>query len=159
MYVFLHSQLSNWEPGDRAVSEHQRHYPNCRFVRGDRADNVSLAGAAGAASGLATAQLPAGAATLSNVSNPAMQQSEERLLTFVNWPSRIPVRPDQLSKAGFYYVGKDKNHSAVLRLNKWEHWGDYHQVVETMNFCHCFTKIKLEDGRSYWMAKRLLNLS
>ncbi|KAK6305840.1 hypothetical protein J4Q44_G00246200 [Coregonus suidteri] len=39
-------QLSNWEPGDRAVSEHQRHYPNCRFVRGDRADNVSLAGGA-----------------------------------------------------------------------------------------------------------------
>uniref|UniRef100_A0A4W6D843 Baculoviral IAP repeat containing 2 n=1 Tax=Lates calcarifer TaxID=8187 RepID=A0A4W6D843_LATCA len=76
-------QLSNWEPGDRAVSEHQRHYPNCRFVRGDRADNVS------------------------NVSNPAMQQSEERLLTFVNWPSRIPVRPDQLAKAGFYYVGRN----------------------------------------------------
>uniref|UniRef100_A0A3Q3NAH1 Baculoviral IAP repeat containing 2 n=1 Tax=Mastacembelus armatus TaxID=205130 RepID=A0A3Q3NAH1_9TELE len=81
-------QLSNWEPGDRAVSEHQRHYPNCRFVRGDRADNVSLAGAV-------------------NVSNPAMQQSEERLLTFVNWPTRIPVRPDQLSKAGFYYVGRN----------------------------------------------------
>uniref|UniRef100_A0A8C2Z2S9 Baculoviral IAP repeat containing 2 n=1 Tax=Cyclopterus lumpus TaxID=8103 RepID=A0A8C2Z2S9_CYCLU len=77
-------QLSNWEPGDKAVSEHQRHYPNCRFVRGERADNVSL-----------------------NVSNPAMQQSDERLLTFVNWPSRIPVRPDQLAKAGFYYVGRN----------------------------------------------------
>uniref|UniRef100_A0A665UD34 Baculoviral IAP repeat containing 2 n=1 Tax=Echeneis naucrates TaxID=173247 RepID=A0A665UD34_ECHNA len=84
-------QLSNWEPGDRAVSEHQRHYPNCRFVRGDRADNVSLAGVA----------------ALSNVSNPAMQQSEDRLLTFVKWPSRIPVRPDQLAKAGFYYVGRN----------------------------------------------------
>uniref|UniRef100_A0A3Q3BSV3 Baculoviral IAP repeat containing 2 n=1 Tax=Kryptolebias marmoratus TaxID=37003 RepID=A0A3Q3BSV3_KRYMA len=83
-------QLSNWEPGDRAVSEHQRHYPNCRFVRGDRADNVSLA-----------------APTLTNVSNPSMQQSEERLLTFVNWPSRIPVRPEQLAKAGFYYVGRN----------------------------------------------------
>uniref|UniRef100_A0A674A111 RING-type E3 ubiquitin transferase n=1 Tax=Salmo trutta TaxID=8032 RepID=A0A674A111_SALTR len=82
-------QLSNWEPGDRAVSEHQRHYPNCRFVRGDRADNVSMAGG------------------LSNVSNPAMQQREERLLTFVHWPLRIPVRPEQLAKAGFYYVGRN----------------------------------------------------
>lgn len=100
-------QLSNWEPGDRAVSEHQRHYPNCRFVRGDRADNVSLAGAAAAASGAVTAQLSAGGPALSNVSNPAMQQSEERRLTFVNWPSRIPVRPDQLAKAGFYYVGRN----------------------------------------------------
>lgn len=95
-------QLSNWEPGDRAVSEHQRHYPNCRFVRGERAENVPLAGAV---SGGVTSQMSAGAPALSNVSNPAMQQSEERLLTFVNWPSRIPVRPDQLAKAGFYYVG------------------------------------------------------
>lgn len=92
-------QLSNWEPGDRAVSEHQRHYPNCRFVRGDRADNVSLA------SGGVSSQLPSGAPGLNNVSNNAMQLSDERLLTFVNWPSRIPVRPDQLAKAGFYYVG------------------------------------------------------
>ncbi|XDV23980.1 hypothetical protein PO909_028303, partial [Leuciscus waleckii] len=83
-------QLSNWEPGDRAVSEHQRHYPNCRFVRGDRADNVPLSGGC-----------------LSNVSNSAMQQCEERLLTFVNWPSRITVQPDQLAKAGFYYVGRN----------------------------------------------------
>ncbi len=93
-------QLSNWEPGDRAVSEHQRHYPNCRFVRGDRADNLPLSGGG-----------------LFNVSNSAMQQCEERLLTFVNWPSRIPVRPDQLAKAGFYYVGKSldyiTNHSSV----------------------------------------------
>uniref|UniRef100_A0A3P9KHK2 Baculoviral IAP repeat containing 2 n=1 Tax=Oryzias latipes TaxID=8090 RepID=A0A3P9KHK2_ORYLA len=83
-------QLSNWEPGDRAVSEHQRHYPNCRFVRGDRADNVPLV---------------AGATAF--VSNPSMQQSEDRRLTFVNWPSRIPVRPEQLAKAGFYYVGRN----------------------------------------------------
>ncbi|XP_053702629.1 baculoviral IAP repeat-containing protein 2 isoform X3 [Synchiropus splendidus] len=98
-------QLCNWEPGDRAVSEHQRHYPNCRFVRGDRAENVSLAGAAGAST---SSQLSAAAAlALTNVSNPAMQQSDERLLTFVNWPSRIPVRPEQLAKAGFYYVGRN----------------------------------------------------
>lgn len=106
-YRWQHSslclQLNNWEPGDRAMSEHQRHYPNCRFVRGDRADNISLAGAV---PGGLTSQLSGGVPTLSNVSNPAMQQSEERLLTFVNWPSRIPVRPDQLARAGFYYVGK-----------------------------------------------------
>ncbi|XP_013858640.1 baculoviral IAP repeat-containing protein 2 isoform X2 [Austrofundulus limnaeus] len=100
-------QLNNWEPGDRAVSEHQRHYPNCRFVRGDRADNVSLAAAAATAALGGTSQMSAGAPTLTNVSNPSMQQSEERLLTFVNWPSRIPVRPEQLAKAGFYYVGRN----------------------------------------------------
>lgn len=65
---------------------------------------MSLAGAAGAASGAGTS---AAGPALSNVSNPNMQQSDERLLTFVHWPSRIPVRPEQLAKAGFYYVGKD----------------------------------------------------
>uniref|UniRef100_A0A8C9XAR4 Baculoviral IAP repeat containing 2 n=1 Tax=Sander lucioperca TaxID=283035 RepID=A0A8C9XAR4_SANLU len=77
-------QLSNWEPGDRALCEHQKHYPNCRFVRGGQSSS-----------------------TFSNVSNPAMQQSDERLLTFVNWPSCSPVRPDQQAKAGFYYVGRN----------------------------------------------------
>ncbi|XP_061608230.1 baculoviral IAP repeat-containing protein 2 isoform X1 [Phyllopteryx taeniolatus] len=95
-------QLSNWEPGDRASSEHQRHYPNCRLVRGDRTDNVSLAGAPPASS---SSQLSS--AALNNVSNPSMQQNDERLLTFVNWPTRIPVRPEQLAKAGFYYVGRN----------------------------------------------------
>ncbi|MEQ2165597.1 hypothetical protein GOODEAATRI_018609 [Goodea atripinnis] len=105
--------LNNWEPGDRAVSEHQRHYPNCRFVRGDRADNVSLAGAAATVSLATTSQVPAGAPGLTSVSNPSMQQSDERLLTFVNWPSRIPVRPEQLAKAGFYYVEMGFDRSLV----------------------------------------------
>ncbi|KAL0994988.1 hypothetical protein UPYG_G00130310 [Umbra pygmaea] len=100
-------QLSNWEPGDRAVSEHQRHYPNCRFVRGDRSDNVSLAGGVGVGPGPAPPVPGPGPPGLSNVSNPAMQQTEERLLTFVHWPSRIPVRPEQLARAGFYYVGRN----------------------------------------------------
>lgn len=115
--VCLVLQLNNWEPGDRAVSEHQRHYPNCRFVRGDRADNVSLSSAAGTVSLATTSQVPAGAPVLTSVSNPSMQQSDERLLTFVNWPSRIPVRPEQLAKAGFYYVGKDS--TLLLFIIRW----------------------------------------
>lgn len=77
---------------------------------------MSLAGGAGAGGTAGASQPPGGAAALSNVSNPVMQQSEERLLTFVHWPSRIPVRPDQLSKAGFYYVGEE-------RAQQWLHYG------------------------------------
>ncbi|XP_077447906.1 baculoviral IAP repeat-containing protein 2 isoform X1 [Stigmatopora argus] len=97
-------QLSKWEPGDRAASEHQRHYPNCRMVRGDRSDNVSLPGPAPAPS---SSQPASSTVALANVSNPSMRDNDERLLTFVIWPSRIPVRPEQLSKAGFYYVGRN----------------------------------------------------
>uniref|UniRef100_A0AAR2L1A7 RING-type domain-containing protein n=1 Tax=Pygocentrus nattereri TaxID=42514 RepID=A0AAR2L1A7_PYGNA len=126
-------QLSNWEPGDRAVSEHQRHYPNCRFVRGDRADNVSIATGSG----------------LANVSNPAMQQCDERLLTFVNWPARIPVRPDQLAKAGFYYVGRNDDVKCFCcdgGLRCWES-GDDPWVEHCLILLQNMTDIVLKLGK------------
>ncbi|KAJ1113474.1 hypothetical protein NDU88_001718 [Pleurodeles waltl] len=42
-----------------------------------------------------------------NVSNVSMQTYAARVKTFISWPSRIPVRPDQLANAGFYYVGSN----------------------------------------------------
>ncbi|XP_041343123.1 inhibitor of apoptosis protein-like [Pyrgilauda ruficollis] len=77
-------QLCNWEPKDNAVSEHRRHYPNCRFVENLIREQQSF-----------------------NVSNVSMQTHEARVKTFVNWPTRIPVQPEQLADAGFYYVGRN----------------------------------------------------
>lgn len=76
-------QLCNWEPKDNAVSEHRRHYPNCPFVENLIRDQQSF-----------------------NVSNVSMQTHEARVKTFINWPTRISVQPEQLADAGFYYVGK-----------------------------------------------------
>uniref|UniRef100_A0A8C3R9U4 BIR protein n=2 Tax=Cyanoderma ruficeps TaxID=181631 RepID=A0A8C3R9U4_9PASS len=77
-------QLCNWEPKDNAVSEHRRHYPNCPFVENLIRDQHSF-----------------------NVSNVSMQTHEARVKTFINWPTRIPVQPEQLADAGFYYVGRN----------------------------------------------------
>ncbi|NXO18795.1 BIR protein, partial [Oriolus oriolus] len=77
-------QLCNWEPKDNAVSEHRRHYPNCPFVENLIRDQQSF-----------------------NVSNVSMQTHEARVKTFINWPTRIPVQPEQLADAGFYYVGRN----------------------------------------------------
>ncbi|NWU79923.1 BIR protein, partial [Onychorhynchus coronatus] len=77
-------QLCNWEPKDNAVSEHRRHYPNCSFVENLTRDQPSF-----------------------NVSNVSMQTHEARVKTFINWPTRIPVQPEQLADAGFYYVGRN----------------------------------------------------
>lgn len=76
-------QLSNWEPKDNALSEHRRHFPNCLFVENLTRDQTSF-----------------------NVSNVSMQTHEARVKTFINWPTRITVQPEQLADAGFYYVGK-----------------------------------------------------
>ncbi|XP_066475667.1 baculoviral IAP repeat-containing protein 2 isoform X1 [Tiliqua scincoides] len=76
-------QLSNWEPKDNAMSEHRRHFPNCPFV-GQSQDQTSFM-----------------------VSNVSMQTRVARVNTFRNWPLTIPVQPQQLADAGFYYVGRN----------------------------------------------------
>ncbi|KAI5266450.1 Baculoviral Iap Repeat-Containing Protein 3 [Manis pentadactyla] len=39
------------------------------------------------------------------VSNLSMQTHGARFKTFCNWPSSVPVHPQQLASAGFYYMG------------------------------------------------------
>ncbi|XP_069495171.1 inhibitor of apoptosis protein-like isoform X3 [Ambystoma mexicanum] len=77
-------QLNNWEPKDNALSEHRRHFPSCPFLESQMTEQSRL-----------------------NVSNVSMQTYAARVKTFISWPSRIPVRPDQLANAGFYYVGRN----------------------------------------------------
>ncbi|XP_078288786.1 baculoviral IAP repeat-containing protein 2 [Panthera onca] len=75
--------LSNWEPKDDALSEHRRHFPNCPFLENS----------------LETLRF--------SISNLSMQTHAARLRTFVCWPSSVPVQPEQLASAGFYYVGRN----------------------------------------------------
>ncbi|TKC40003.1 hypothetical protein EI555_001659, partial [Monodon monoceros] len=79
-------KLSNWEPKDDAMSEHLRHFPNCPFL-GSQLQGTSRY----------------------TVSNLSMQTYAARFKTFCNWPSSVPVHPEQLASAGFYYMGKKLN--------------------------------------------------
>ncbi|KAF7251104.1 Inhibitor of apoptosis protein, partial [Varanus komodoensis] len=76
-------QLSNWEPKDNAMSEHRRHFPNCSFVEQARDQPRFM------------------------VSNLSMQTYAARVGSFKNWPMTVPVQPQQLADAGFYYVGRN----------------------------------------------------
>lgn len=76
-------QLGNWDPEDDAMSEHRRHFPSCPFVKNLYGDLPSF-----------------------SVANLRMQTHSARVSTFTSWPLTIPVRPQQLADAGFYYVGK-----------------------------------------------------
>ncbi|XP_051842827.1 baculoviral IAP repeat-containing protein 2-like isoform X2 [Antechinus flavipes] len=75
-------KLSNWEPKDDAMSEHRRHFPNCPFLENHIRETSRF-----------------------SVSNLSMQTHVARMKTFVTWPPQIPVHPEQLASAGFYYVG------------------------------------------------------
>ncbi|NXL97637.1 XIAP ligase, partial [Tyrannus savana] len=89
-------KLKNWEPTDRAWSEHKRHFPKCLFVLGRDVGNVpseSIPDEFGI-SGLNNAQHPR---------NPSMAKYGRRLQTFLSWI--YPVDKEQLAEAGFYSVG------------------------------------------------------
>ncbi|NWU76101.1 XIAP ligase, partial [Onychorhynchus coronatus] len=89
-------KLKNWEPADRAWSEHKRHFPKCLFVLGRDVGNVpseSIPDEFGI-SGLNNAQHPR---------NPSMAKYGRRLQTFLSWI--YPVDKEQLAEAGFYSVG------------------------------------------------------
>lgn len=90
-------KLKNWEPGDRAWSEHKRHFPKCLFVLGRDVGNVSSESipAELGISGLNNAQHPR---------NPSMAKYGKRLQTFLSWI--YPVDKEQLAEAGFYSTGK-----------------------------------------------------
>uniref|UniRef100_A0A5F8H3Q1 Baculoviral IAP repeat containing 2 n=1 Tax=Monodelphis domestica TaxID=13616 RepID=A0A5F8H3Q1_MONDO len=77
-------KLSNWEPKDDAMSEHRRHFPHCPFLESQIQETSRF-----------------------NVSNLSMQTHAARVKTFVTWPPQIPVHPEQLANAGFYYVGRN----------------------------------------------------
>uniref|UniRef100_H0VGP6 RING-type E3 ubiquitin transferase n=1 Tax=Cavia porcellus TaxID=10141 RepID=H0VGP6_CAVPO len=76
-------KLSNWEPKDDAMSEHRRHFPTCPFLENS----------------LETLRF--------SISNLSMQTHAARMRTFVYWPSTVPIQPEQLASAGFYYVGRN----------------------------------------------------
>uniref|UniRef100_A0A6J0TTK0 Baculoviral IAP repeat-containing protein 2 n=1 Tax=Pogona vitticeps TaxID=103695 RepID=A0A6J0TTK0_9SAUR len=76
-------QLSNWEPKDNAMSEHQRHFPYCPFVE----------------------QMQGQPSFTS--SNLNMRTYTARIGTFKTWPMTVPVQPQWLADAGFYYVGRN----------------------------------------------------
>ncbi|KAF2975885.1 hypothetical protein EK904_008942 [Melospiza melodia maxima] len=90
-------KLKNWEPGDRAWSEHKRHFPKCLFVLGRDVGNVSSESVPSelGVSGLNNAQYPR---------NPSMAKYGKRLQTFLSWI--YPVDKEQLAEAGFYSIGK-----------------------------------------------------
>ncbi|NXH21358.1 XIAP ligase, partial [Bucco capensis] len=89
-------KLKQWEPSDRAWSEHKRHFPKCLFVLGRDIGNIpceSIPAELGR-SGLNNTQHPR---------NPSMAKFGRRIQTFLSWI--YPVDKEQLAEAGFYSTG------------------------------------------------------
>ncbi|NXG46651.1 BIR protein, partial [Psilopogon haemacephalus] len=118
-------QLSNWEQKDNAMSEHRRHFPNCPFMGDLTGEHPSFV-----------------------VANVSMQTHEARVKTFTNWPTRIPVQPEQLADAGFYYVGRNDDVKCFCcdgGLRCWES-GDNPWIEHAKWFPRCEYLLRVKGG-------------
>lgn len=89
-------KLKNWEPCDRAWSEHRRHFPNCFFVLGR---NINMQSESTIVS--SDRNFPN---STNAPRNPAMADYEARIITFGTW--MYSVNKEQLARAGFYALGE-----------------------------------------------------
>ncbi|EHH56692.1 hypothetical protein EGM_06155 [Macaca fascicularis] len=138
-------KLSNWEPKDDAMSEHRRHFPNCPFLENS----------------LETLRF--------SISNLSMQTHAARMRTFMYWPSSVPVQPEQLASAGFYYVGRNDDVKCFCcdgGLRCWES-GDDPWVEHAKWFPRCEFLIRMKgqefvdeiQGRYPHLLEQLLSTS
>uniref|UniRef100_A0A8C5UNI2 Baculoviral IAP repeat containing 2 n=1 Tax=Microcebus murinus TaxID=30608 RepID=A0A8C5UNI2_MICMU len=138
-------KLSNWEPKDDAMSEHRRHFPNCPFLENS----------------LETLRF--------SISNLSMQTHAARMRTFMCWPSIVPVQPEQLASAGFYYVGRNDDVKCFCcdgGLRCWES-GDDPWVEHAKWFPRCEFLIRMKgqgfvdeiQGRYPHLLEQLLSTS
>ncbi|XP_006833832.1 PREDICTED: baculoviral IAP repeat-containing protein 3 [Chrysochloris asiatica] len=116
-------KLSNWERKDNVMAEHLRHFPSCPFLENQFQETLRY-----------------------TVSNASMQTQAARIKTFCNWPSSVPVPPEQLASAGFYYVGHSDDVKCFCcdgGLRCWE-FGDDPWVEHAKWFPRCEYLIQIK---------------
>ncbi|XP_067903469.1 E3 ubiquitin-protein ligase XIAP-like isoform X2 [Heterodontus francisci] len=100
--------MKNWEPGDRAMSEHKRHFPMCAFVSGHSVGNVPI----DPNCSTTDVNQPLNGKPKANVfdlsKHPDKQTFDSRLQTF-KYPVRFPLNIADLARAGFYSTGDNDN--------------------------------------------------
>ncbi|XP_011298332.1 apoptosis 2 inhibitor [Fopius arisanus] len=148
-------RVSDWNYGDQVMVRHREAEPNCPFVRDPASTcNVPIVESLESITSQPTSssQLPQenahGNADQASRA-PTIVQSENarieygsfarRLDSFQNWPTTAAVTPEQLARAGFYYLqSEDMVECAFCRgiMRMWEP-GDDPDVEHRIGFPHC----------------------
>ncbi|XP_067676028.1 baculoviral IAP repeat-containing protein 7-B-like [Haliotis asinina] len=98
--VFCMGVLKLWEKGDVVSEEHKKHYPHCVVHRARAACHQT------APSSHQVAQADSLGIVRNNPKHPQYAVESTRLRTFKDWPSQMKQKPEDLAKAGMYYLGK-----------------------------------------------------
>ncbi|XP_046373812.1 baculoviral IAP repeat-containing protein 2-like [Haliotis rufescens] len=97
---FCFGVLKKWESWDEPVSEHRRHFPYCKFIRGEDAGNVPIEDNTEL---LQHGTMPASARSEAP-STVDFKKEANRLASFSRWPPNLNQTPDVLARAGFYHI-------------------------------------------------------
>ncbi|XP_059507383.1 E3 ubiquitin-protein ligase XIAP-like isoform X2 [Stegostoma tigrinum] len=101
--------MKNWEPGDRAMSEHKRHFPMCAFVSGRFIGNIPIDANCSETFDVNPQSVIEPKANTSDLpKHPDKQTFDSRLQTFKCQIS-FPLNIADLARAGFYSTGDDDN--------------------------------------------------
>ncbi|XP_060688093.1 E3 ubiquitin-protein ligase XIAP-like isoform X1 [Hemiscyllium ocellatum] len=99
--------MKNWEPGDRAMTEHKRHFPMCAFVSGRFIGNIPIDPNCGETDVNRSENEPK-ANAFHLPKHPDKQTLDSRLQTFKS-QVHFPLNIADLARAGFYSTGEDDN--------------------------------------------------
>lgn len=100
--------MKNWEPGDRAMSEHKRHFPGCSFVSDLSVGNVPIDLNCGISDIHQHVKDEPRASPFHLPKHPEKQSFDSRLQTFRN-QMQFPLNAEDLAGAGFYNTGDGDN--------------------------------------------------
>ncbi|XP_063981768.1 baculoviral IAP repeat-containing protein 7 [Diachasmimorpha longicaudata] len=149
-------RISDWNYGDQVMVRHRQAEPNCPFVRNPATTcNVPIVESLESITSQPTSSSRGSrgsdargdgdqaswATTIVQSENPRVEYGSfaQRLTSFRNWPSTAAVTPEQLARAGFYYLqSEDMVECAFCRgiMRMWE-VGEDPDVEHRIGFPHC----------------------
>nr|XP_006812129.1 PREDICTED: baculoviral IAP repeat-containing protein 2-like [Saccoglossus kowalevskii] len=161
-----HGKIENWEFGDSAMGEHKRLFANCLFVLGKDGTNQPLLSRKSQPSTkekilLSPNQMESGSDTAQEQLVTALENElqvkdstqkfhmeSERLKSFNNFPQNSPMKPEELARAGFYYLGYADTVQCFIcngMLNNWRD-GDIAMVEHRDHFPMCHFILGVDVG-------------
>ncbi|XP_078067474.1 E3 ubiquitin-protein ligase XIAP-like isoform X2 [Mustelus asterias] len=154
--------MKNWEPGDRAMSEHKRHFPMCAFILGHSVGNIPL----DPNCSWTDVNQPLNGEAEANVfclpKHPDKQTYESRLQTFKS-SEHFALNASDLARAGFYSTGEEDNVKCFHcdgGLRNWESCDEaWEQHAKWFPGCAFLTQQKGHDFVNDVQLKKLHSIS
>lgn len=145
--IFCLGIIGNWEKNDDVMMKHKTLFPNCPFISGLSVDNIPLI-----SKYMGVILKPGYSINDLNIqtySHPIMPMFitlDSRLKSYENWPISLSQKPQDLSKAGFYYTGlgdEVKCYHCNGTINMWEKGKDpLKEHIKRFPDCHYINLLK-----------------